>query len=93
MVVFLTLSALYLVGLGLMFGSSTFRWTFVMWGFFGSMVSASGLLVIIGLVVGIMCRLNFDKGLSHYRKRIAVPLVYLFSLTSSSECRGATFGR
>jgi hypothetical protein len=75
MVVFLVLSTLYLVGLGLMFNSSTFRWTFVMWGFFGSMVSASGLLVIIGLVVGIMCRLNFDKGLSHYRKRIAVPLV------------------
>lgn len=64
------MSALYLVGLGLMFDSKTFRWTFILWGFFGSMATVSGLLVLIGLIVGIMCRLNFDKGLSHYRKQL-----------------------
>jgi hypothetical protein len=68
MVVFLVLSALYLVGWGLMFDSGTFRWTFVEWGFFGATASLSALLVLIGLTVGIMCRLNFDKGLAHNRK-------------------------
>jgi hypothetical protein len=66
MMVFLVLSALYLVGLGLMFDSKTFRWTFIQWGFFGAMLSVSALLVLIGLIVGIICRLNFDKGLIHY---------------------------
>ena len=66
MVVFLVLSALYLIGWGLMFDSGTFRWTFVQWGFFGASASLSALLVLIGLTVGIMCRLNFDKGLASY---------------------------
>jgi hypothetical protein len=68
MIVFITLSALYLVGWAAMFDSTTFRWTFVEWGLFGTMVSASALLVLIGLIVGIMCFLNFDKGLVNYRK-------------------------
>jgi len=68
MVVFLVLSALYLFGWGLMFDSDTFRWTFVQWGFFGAATSLSALLDLIGLTVGIMCRLNFDKGLAHYRE-------------------------
>jgi hypothetical protein len=89
MVVFLVLSALYLVGLGLMFDSHTFRWTFVLWGFFGLMVTISGLLTLTGLVVGIMCRLNFDKGLSHYRKRIPLPsmefCIYPLLLVNAEE--------
>lgn len=63
MLIFLVLSALYLVGFGLMFDSGTFRWTFVQWGFFGATASLSALLDLVGFVVGIMCRLNFDKGL------------------------------
>lgn len=66
MIVFLVLSALYLVGWGAMFDSPTFRWTFVQWGFFGAMASVSALLILIGFIVGIMCYLNFDKGLVHY---------------------------
>jgi uncharacterized membrane protein len=68
MIVFLVLSALYLVGWGAMFDSPTFRWTFVQWGFFGAMASVSALLILIAFIVGIMCLLNFDKGLVHYRK-------------------------
>lgn len=68
MVIFLVLSGLYLVGWGAMFDSPTFRWTFLEWGFFGAMASLSALLVLIGLIVGIMCRLNFGMGLVHYRK-------------------------
>jgi len=66
MMVFLVLSALYLVGFGLMFDSETFRWTYVEWGFFGSTVTISALLTLIAFIVGIMCRLNFNKGLVHY---------------------------
>jgi len=66
MAVFLVLSMLYLIGWGLIFDSDTFRWTFVEWGFFGAMASLSAVLVLLVLVLGIMCRLNFDKGLVHY---------------------------
>jgi len=64
--VFLALSALYLVGWSVMFDSQTFRWTFVQWGFFGATLSLSALLVLIGFILGIVCRLNFDKGLVNY---------------------------
>ncbi|KAH8997468.1 hypothetical protein EDB92DRAFT_2061794 [Lactarius akahatsu] len=66
MAVFLVLSALYVIGWGLMFDSTTFRWTFVQWTFFASMATLSAVLAIIDLIVGIMCRLNFDKGLPNY---------------------------
>jgi len=66
MAVFLVLSALYVIGWGVMFDSTTFRWTFYQWGFFGSISTLSAILAIIDLVVGIMCRLNFDKGLPNY---------------------------
>ncbi|KAH9982718.1 hypothetical protein BGW80DRAFT_1161076 [Lactifluus volemus] len=72
MMVFLSLSALYLFGLGLMFTSTTFRWTFVTWGFFGAITFVSGLLILVGLVVGIMCRMNSAR-------------VYL-SIVSASMC-------
>ncbi|KAI9462320.1 hypothetical protein BJY52DRAFT_1203155 [Lactarius psammicola] len=66
MAVFLVLSALYLIAWGLMFDSTTFRWTFVQWAFFGSMATLSAVLAITVLVVGIMCRMNFNKGLPNY---------------------------
>jgi len=66
MILFLILSVLYLMGWGAMFDSPTFRWTFVTWGFFGTMVCASALLILIGFVVGIMCLMNFNKGLVNY---------------------------
>jgi len=66
MIVFLVLSTLYLVGWGAMFDSPTFRWTFFQWGFFGAMASVSALLVLIGFIVGVMCHLNFNKGLVDY---------------------------
>lgn len=68
MLIFLVLSALYLIGFCLMFDSGTFRWTFVQWGFFGAMASLSAFLDLVGFIVGIMCRLNFDKGLVQYCK-------------------------
>jgi hypothetical protein len=68
MLVFLILSFGYLVGWGVMFASTTFRWTFVQWRFFSLIASGSVLLTLMALILGVVCRLNFGKGLSHYRK-------------------------
>jgi predicted membrane protein len=74
MAVFLVLSALYVISWGLMFDSRTFRWTYYQWAFFGSIATISAVLVVADLIVGIICRLNFDKGLPNYCERITVPL-------------------
>ncbi|KAG6814043.1 hypothetical protein H0H92_003893 [Tricholoma furcatifolium] len=68
MFIFLVLSILYLGGWGVMFFSTTFRWNFVTWTFFGIMAVASFLLTIASLVLGIVCRYNFGKGLLRYLK-------------------------
>lgn len=64
---FLALSFLYLVGWASMFAAPTFRWTFVEWRFFSLMASASVALSLLLLVLGIICRMNFGKGLPKYR--------------------------
>lgn len=66
MVAFLFLSLLYLAGWGAMFAAPTFRWTFVQWRFFSVMASASVFLTLVSLILGIVCRVNFGKGLSRY---------------------------
>jgi len=66
MFIFLLLSVLYLAGWSFMFISTTFRWTFVTWRFFSIMASASVLLTVSSLVLGIICRYNFSKGLLRY---------------------------
>lgn len=66
MAVFLVLSALYVIAWGLMFDSKTFRWTYFQWAFFGTIATLSAILALIDLILGIVCRLNFDKGLPNY---------------------------
>jgi len=66
MIVFLGLSLCYLAGWGVMFLSTTFRWTFQTWGFFGVMSSASVFLALASSVLGVICRVNFGKGLLRY---------------------------
>lgn len=68
MLLFLVMSFLYLCGWGAMFASTSFRWTFKLWRFFSIITSASVLLTLITFVIGIMCRMNFGKGLSRYRE-------------------------
>jgi len=64
MLIFLILSALYLAGWAVMFCSTTFRWTFMTWFFFSVMASTSVFLTLVGMILGIVCRLNFGKGLT-----------------------------
>jgi len=66
MFIFLSLSMLYLGGWGFMFFSTTFRWTFITWRFFSVMASASVLLTVLSIILGVICRYNFGKGLTRY---------------------------
>lgn len=73
MFVFLFLSVLYLAAWGVMFFSTTFRWTFVTWRFFSVMAGASVLLTVMSLILGVVCRFNFGKGLLRYRMSYNIP--------------------
>lgn len=66
MFVFLALSVGYLAGWAAMFDSTAFRWTFTTWTFFGVMASASVFLTLVAFILGIICRINFGKGLIRY---------------------------
>ncbi|KAF8807694.1 hypothetical protein BYT27DRAFT_7100204 [Phlegmacium glaucopus] len=66
MMIFLMLSILYLGGWGVMFLSTTFRWTFTTWSFFAIMATASVVLTLLSAILGVVCRLNFGKGLARY---------------------------
>ncbi|KAH8100487.1 hypothetical protein BXZ70DRAFT_1022326, partial [Cristinia sonorae] len=66
MLIFLAFSLLYLVGWSAMFVSNTFRLTFLQWRFFSLMTSASVFLTAVTLVLGIICRINFGRGLRHH---------------------------
>jgi hypothetical protein len=66
MFLFLTLSILYLGGWGVMFFSTTFRWTFLTWRLFSIMAIASVSLTLMSFLLGVVCRFNFGKGLLRY---------------------------
>ncbi|KAI0095272.1 hypothetical protein BDY19DRAFT_878706, partial [Irpex rosettiformis] len=66
MAIFLVLSFGYTVGWSSMFAAPSFRWTFVEWFFFGLMTCASVVLAVVTFFLGIVCRLNFGKGLTRY---------------------------
>lgn len=66
MMIFLILSIAYLAGLGFMFVSDTFRWTFMEWRFFSLVALASVVLTALAFVLGVICRINFGKGLPRY---------------------------
>lgn len=65
--IFLFMCLGYLAGWGAMFDSPTFRWTYMTWTFFGVMTTTSVFLTLLSFIFGIICRLNFGKGLPHYR--------------------------
>ena len=64
---FLVVAALILVGWATMFIAATFRWTYATWLFFSLMTTAAVLLTLTTLILGIVCRINFGKGLTRYR--------------------------
>jgi hypothetical protein len=68
MLLFLVLCVAYLGGWGVMFVSTTFRWTFITWSFFSMIATTSVILTVTCLILGLLCRMNFGKGLLRYRE-------------------------
>jgi hypothetical protein len=66
MIIFLVLCFAYLAAWAFMFISGSFRWTFIQWRFFSLVTSASVLLTLAAFVLGMICRINFGKGLPRY---------------------------
>ncbi|KAJ3853314.1 hypothetical protein EV368DRAFT_73556 [Lentinula lateritia] len=66
MIAFLLLSILYLAAWSLMFLANTFRWEFWSWRFFSLMATFSVALTVLAFILGIVCCLNFGKGLLRY---------------------------
>ncbi|KII93632.1 hypothetical protein PLICRDRAFT_35861 [Plicaturopsis crispa FD-325 SS-3] len=66
MMIFLGLCIVYMAGWAAMFAATTFRWTFVQWRFFSVIASASVALTIAAFGLGLVCRINFGKGLPRY---------------------------
>lgn len=66
MLIFLVMCLGYLGGWGAMFNSTTFRWTYMTWTFFGVMTTASVFLTLVSFILGVVCRINFGHGLPRY---------------------------
>ncbi|KAH7107128.1 hypothetical protein BKA62DRAFT_686060 [Auriculariales sp. MPI-PUGE-AT-0066] len=64
---FLVAQSLY-VGFhaSLLASSAIYRWTLILWPFFAVNVAASFILAFTSLVLGILCRINFGRGLDHF---------------------------
>ena len=67
MLLFLGVAIYMIVGWASMFIAATFRWTYATWLFFSLMTTAAVLLTLTTLILGIVCRINFGKGLTRYR--------------------------
>jgi len=66
MAMFIILSFVYIALWGVIWISPTFRWTFATWPFFAAMVVIALGLLTVTFALGIVCRLNFGKGLPQY---------------------------
>ena len=80
MLIFLGIALYVIGGWAAMFVAATFSWTYATWLFFSLMTTAAVLLALTTLVLGIVCRLNFGKGLKRYCESPLAP-------PSSSHCR------
>ena len=80
MMMFLAVAVLVLAGWGAMFVAATFRWTYVTWLFFRIMTTAAVLLALTVLILGIVCRVNFGKGLTRYRTLSRFLVIHLSPL-------------
>jgi len=69
----------------LMFTSDVYTWTYYSWPCFGCFITASFLLFVATIVLGIVCLKNFGKGLSQY--------LYAESNLSSSNFASEVFER
>jgi len=66
MIVFLAIGFAIISGWAIMFYSIVYRWSFLQWPYLGCFTVASFILLISSMVLGIVCRINFGKGLAQY---------------------------
>ncbi|KAI1797578.1 hypothetical protein LXA43DRAFT_877443, partial [Ganoderma leucocontextum] len=66
MAIFLGVALVVLAGWGSMFIAATFRWTYATWVFFRIMTTFAVVLAFVVFILGIVCRINFGKGLKRY---------------------------
>ncbi|PIL30969.1 hypothetical protein GSI_07138 [Ganoderma sinense ZZ0214-1] len=66
MAIFLGVAVVVLAGWGSMFIAATFRWTYATWFFFRIMTTSAVVLALLVFILGIVCRINFGKGLTRY---------------------------
>ncbi|KAF9814638.1 hypothetical protein IEO21_05001 [Rhodonia placenta] len=63
---FLALCFTYIAAWSVMFASQVYRFTFLQWEFFSSVTVVSFLVLISTGIFGVLCRINFGRGLAHY---------------------------
>jgi hypothetical protein len=66
MLIFLITAFVLLSCWGVMFYSLVYRWTLEQWPYLACFTFASFILIIASMVLGIVCWLNFNKGLAEY---------------------------
>lgn len=66
MVTYLAIGFALLSGWVIMFYSIVYRWSFIQWPYLGCFTVASLVLLIASLALGVVCRMNFGKGLAQY---------------------------
>jgi len=66
MIVFIGIAFIFTAGWSIMFYSIIYRWTFTQWPYLSCYTIASFILLIASMILGIICRMNFGKGLAQY---------------------------
>ncbi|KAL4259336.1 hypothetical protein AB1N83_009788 [Pleurotus pulmonarius] len=66
MAIFLVIGFVFLGGWSSMFYSRVYRWSLVQWPFLFSITVCSFVLIVASMILGVICWLNFNKGLSQY---------------------------
>ncbi|KAF4611421.1 hypothetical protein D9613_003786 [Agrocybe pediades] len=66
MVIFLAIGFIIITGWAMMFYSIVYRWSFLQWPYLGCFTVASFILLISSMILGVVCRVNFGKGLAQY---------------------------
>ncbi|KAF9040134.1 hypothetical protein BJ165DRAFT_1495654 [Panaeolus papilionaceus] len=66
MVTYLAIGFALLSAWAIMFYSIVYRWSFVQWPYLGCFTVAALVLLIASMVLGVVCRMNFGKGLAEF---------------------------
>jgi len=66
MILFLAIGFVITAGWAILFYSLVFRWSFMQWPYLGCFTVASFVLLIASIILGVVCRVHFGKGLKQY---------------------------